>query len=169
MLEAAVTSWAHLCLFLPKLNCEFVTLVMYCNHSKMKETMICLQCSLEHTNFKALENERCLDWGSKLCCSCHQAGISYTTNVDIPHQWRRSHTSTGTNIHGTLHSKTSLQPGTSDFLQAPLVDLGWHTTQAYLSWGKAHWLPHSPVWPPRDDISQDTWPCQCCCPRDQWA
>ncbi|WVQ92863.1 hypothetical protein IAS59_006681 [Cryptococcus gattii] len=61
MLEAAVTSWAHLCLFLPKLNCEFVTLVMYCNHSKMKETMICLQCSLEHTNFKALENERCLD------------------------------------------------------------------------------------------------------------
>lgn len=34
-----------------------------------------------------------------------------------------SHTSTGTNIYGTLHSKTSLQPGTSDFLQAPLVDL----------------------------------------------
>lgn len=28
MLETAVTSWAHLCLFLPKLNCEFVTLVM---------------------------------------------------------------------------------------------------------------------------------------------
>ncbi|KIR70324.1 hypothetical protein I310_05952 [Cryptococcus deuterogattii CA1014] len=33
----------------------------YCNHSKMKEIMTCLQCSLEHTNLKILENETCLD------------------------------------------------------------------------------------------------------------
>ncbi|KIR51214.1 hypothetical protein I315_06254 [Cryptococcus gattii Ru294] len=37
MLEAAVTSWAHLCLFLPKLNCGFVTLVM------IADTLIVLQ------------------------------------------------------------------------------------------------------------------------------
>lgn len=28
MLEATVTNWSHLCLFLPKFHCEFVTIVM---------------------------------------------------------------------------------------------------------------------------------------------